>query len=514
MRSGEVGSDAGRGRLPGRTGPTIVALIALAAGGAGIGPQPARAQEPAKPAAEKAPEAKPADTVTAEKGRFEVVFEAKGDFDPVDSALVQLKAQQWAQPLEIMRIVPHGTRVNAGDVLVEFDTEKLDRAIADLEVDLAVGEKTLEIARRELPVTEALQPLELAQAERDTLAATEDLARYLAIGRTLAEDSARFRLKASEEQLKYAREELRQLEKMYKDKDLTEETEEMILQRTRFDVESGEFNLRRAGVDTEAALTFEVPRKEATLKDAAEKAKLALEKTRATSGITLEQKRLALKKAERDRVEALRKLRDLQQDRAGIPLKAPRSGIVYYGKQHDGAWTTSVVAAKAAVGQGVPVGDLVFTVVDPARVAFRVKVDEKDLHLLAPGLKGGGRTVGLPRHGRGDRARVGVARPARREGRCPLQCHGARRWREAGARDDGKRPLPGLLAPRCGDPAGDGRLPRRRRQEDRLAAGQGWGRGREARREDRAHLRREDGDHRGDRRRRCRAFEPTLIAWG
>ena len=130
MRSGEVGSDAGRGRLPGRTGPTIVALIALAAGGAGIGPQPARAQEPAKPAAEKAPEAKPADTVTAEKGRFEVVFEAKGDFDPVDSALVQLKAQQWAQPLEIMRIVPHGTRVNAGDVLVEFDTEKLDRAIA------------------------------------------------------------------------------------------------------------------------------------------------------------------------------------------------------------------------------------------------------------------------------------------------------------------------------------------------------------------------------------------------
>jgi HlyD family secretion protein len=249
--------------------------------------------------------------------------------------------------------VPHGTRVNAGDVLVELDTEKLDRAIADLDLDLAVGEKTLEIARRDLPVTEALQPLELAEAERDTLAATEDLARFLAIGRTLAEDSARFRLKASEEQLKYSREELRQLEKMYKDKDLTEETEEMILQRTRFEVESGEFNLRRAGIDTETALTFEVPRKEAALKDATEKAKLALEKTRATAGLALEQKRLALKKAERDRVEALRKMRDLQQDRAGIPLKAPRSGIVYYGRQHDGAWTTAAVAAKAGVKAAV-----------------------------------------------------------------------------------------------------------------------------------------------------------------
>lgn len=396
MRRGVVRGDAGRAGAWRGLGLSGVALVALAAGMHGAHAPVTQAQEPAKPSAEKAPDTKPVDTVTAEKGRFEVTFESKGDFDPLDATVVQLKAQQWAQPLEIVRIVPHGTRVNAGDVLVEFDTEKLDRAIADLELDLAIGEKTLEIARRDLPVTEALQPLELAETERDTLVATEDLARFLAVGRTLAEDSARFRLKASEEQLKYAREELRQLEKMYKDKDLTEETEEMILQRTRFEVESGEFNLRRAGIDTDTALTLEVPRKEAALKDTAEKAKLTLEKTRATSALALEQKRLALKKAERDRVEALRKMRDLQQDRAGMPLKAPRSGIVYYGKQHDGAWTTAAVAAKAAVGQGVPVGDLVFTVVDPERVAFRVKVDEKDLHLLAPGLKGRVELSGFP----------------------------------------------------------------------------------------------------------------------
>ena len=396
MRRATLMGDRGRMTTHGRTGRALLTLVFLAGGSPAGSPTFALAQEPAKPAAEKAADAKPVETVTAEKGRFEVVFEAKGDFDPVDATVVQHKPEQWALPLEIVRIVPHGTRVNAGDVLVELDTEKLDRAIADLDLDLAVGEKTLEIARRDLPVTEALQPLELAGAERDTLAATEDLARFLAIGRTLAEDSARFRLKSSEEQLKYAREELRQLEKMYKDKDLTEETEEMILQRTRFEVESGEFNLRRAGVDTEAALTFEAPRKEAALKDAAEKAKLALEKTRATSALALEQKRLALKKAERDRSEALRKMRDLQQDRAGIPLKAPRSGIVYYGRQQDGAWTTAAVAAKALVGQGVPVGDLVFTVVDPERVAFRVKVDEKDLHLLAAGLKGRVELAGFP----------------------------------------------------------------------------------------------------------------------
>lgn len=356
---------------------------------------PSAAAQVAAAAAEEAKPAGPA-TVTAERGRFEVVLEVKGDFEPVDGVVVQFKPEQWAQPLEIARVVAHGARVNAGDALVEFDTEKLDRAIADLDLDLAIGEKTLEIARRDLPVTEALLPLELAATEREAKAASEDLARYLAIGRGLAEETARFRLRSAGEQLKYSKEELRQLEKMYRDKDLTEETEEMILQRTRFEVESGEFNLRRAGIDAEAALEFEIPRREATMRDAAEKAKLAAEKARAASALELEQKRLALAKAERDRAEAVRKMRDLRQDRAGVPVKAPRAGLAYMGRLHEGAWSTGLVAAKAIPGAAVPPGDMVFTIVDPERVAFHAKVDEKDLHLLAPGLAGRVEPTGRP----------------------------------------------------------------------------------------------------------------------
>ena len=355
---------------------------------------PAFAQDDAK----KPEEAKPAAaaTVTAEKGRFEVVLEAKGDFEPVDPVVVQFKPEQWAQALEILSVVRHGTIVKAGDVLVDFDTEKFDRAIADLEIDLAIGEKTLEIARRDLPVAEALVPLDLAAAEREARVAAEDLARFLATGRTLAEDSARFRLKSAEESLKYNREELRQLEKMYRDKDLTEETEEMILQRTRFEVESAEFNLRRAGLESEAALELEIPRREAGLRDAAEKARLGLEKERGTAGLAIEQKRLALAKAERDRAEALRKMRDLRQDRAAVPLKAPRAGLAYMGRLHDGAWSTGVVAAKAAPGQSVLPGEMVFTIVDPERVTFRVRLEEKDAHLVTPALAGRVEPTGRP----------------------------------------------------------------------------------------------------------------------
>jgi len=368
--------------------------IGIACGGAA---SRLAAQEAAAPVDAKAPaENSTAGTVKAEKGRFEVQLDLKGEFVPIDMAVVEFNPQGWRQPLEIVTVVPHGTRVNAGDVLVQFDPRKLDDAITDAEMGLALSDKALEIARRELPIVEALQPLEMAAAERAGRIAAEDLKRWQAIERKQFEESARFNLKASEEFLKYATEELRQLQQMYKDKDLTEETEEMILQRTRFEVEQAEFRLKNSRLNTEEQLTIEGPRRDEAAVAAASRAALDLEKARATLALRLDQKRLDLAKDEHARVQAAKKLAELKDDRQKIALKAPRAGIVYYGRLHDGAWSTGAVAAKAAVGQDVPPGELVFTVVDPSRVGFDATVDEKDLHLVAPGLAGRVEAVGFP----------------------------------------------------------------------------------------------------------------------
>ena len=50
-------------------------MIVAAGGMSAVNAISTPAQEPAKPDAEKATDAKPVDTVTAEKGRFEVVYE-------------------------------------------------------------------------------------------------------------------------------------------------------------------------------------------------------------------------------------------------------------------------------------------------------------------------------------------------------------------------------------------------------------------------------------------------------
>jgi len=353
------------------------------------------AEKPADKPAEK-PTEKPADTVAVEAGPFESAIVAKGAFEPVEWVAVEFRPESWGQPLDVIRVVPHGTRVNAGDPLVEFDTEKLDRAIADQKVELELGAKALEVARRDVPAAEALHPIEMAEAERTAKVAAEDLARFLAVEKSAAEEQARFVVRAAEERLKYAREELEQLQRMYEDKDLTEETEEMILQRTRFDVEQSEQALKRTKENSEEALTLGIPRRETEIRKAADKAAIALEKARATLPLQLAQKKLSLAKQEHDRAEALRRLAELEADRAAATLRAPRAGMVYHGRFRDGTWNTASVAAKAVVGQPVQPTELDFTILDPDRLQFRAKIEEKDLHLLTTGLAGRVEPTGYP----------------------------------------------------------------------------------------------------------------------
>ena len=69
-------------------------------------------------------------------------------------------------------------------------------------------------------------------------------------------------VKSSREYLDYTKEELRQLEKMYRSKDLTEETEEIILRRQRFQVESREQYLKEAELQRDQKLKVDLPRQE------------------------------------------------------------------------------------------------------------------------------------------------------------------------------------------------------------------------------------------------------------
>jgi HlyD family secretion protein len=339
---------------------------------------------------------KPA-TAKVEKGTVKAGVSLKGVVAAERTAEVSIKPEAWAVPLMVKKAVPHGTRVKQGEPLVYLELDKIDQAIKDLKADRALAELAIKQAEEELPVLQKSVPLDIAAAERARQIADEDLKKFNDVDRPLLEETARRNVKSAQHYLEYAREELRQLEKMYRSKDLTEETEEIILKRQRHQVDQADFNLKSATIRTDQTLKIDLPRKAVAVREDAIKTAVALEKARHTLPLSLNQKRLTLSKLRYENEKTAERLQKLEKDREAMTIRSPADGVVYYGRSQNGQWPTAAQAAMKLQPGGAVMPDEVFmTVVTTRPVFVYAMVEEKDLHWLRPGQTGKAVPTGFP----------------------------------------------------------------------------------------------------------------------
>jgi multidrug efflux pump subunit AcrA (membrane-fusion protein) len=332
---------------------------------------------------------KPA-TVKVEKGPLTEAVLMTGTVQSEEATELSVKFKTWTGPLVTRKAVDHGTAVKAGEVLIEFETDKIDREIRDAKAGRELAELAIKQAEQELPILEKQTPLELTLAERDHKQAIEDMKRFDEIDRKMSIQLAEFSLKSAGFYYEYSKDELKQLQKMYRDKDLTEETETMILKRYKFSVESAEQYLTYAKIDNERTLKIELPRRELALKAAVDKAAIALSRARDVQPLVLQQKRLALAQLRHDDEKAKQHLADLEQDRATLTIKAPSDGLAYYGRFVRGKWVVVSGAQGPAInGVGaVNPGDVLLTVVSPSKLVIRADAEEKEVAGVKTGLVG------------------------------------------------------------------------------------------------------------------------------
>jgi HlyD family secretion protein len=332
-------------------------------------------------------------TAKVEKGPFKVAVTVKGILEAGDMTEVVLSPEAFTPDvrglLTVVKAVEQGARVRQGDPLITLDFDRIDQMIKDVESDRRLSELSIKLAEEELPVLERLLPIELAAAERSKRIADEDLKYFHEVDRPLTEKAVNHSVKMSAQWLEYAKEELHQLEKMYRSKDLTEETEEIILKRQRHQVENAAFYLETSRIRRDEVLKIELPRKEVTLNENATRQGLLHEKARTTLPLQVSQKRLTLAKAKYERAKAEDRLGKLKKDRAMMAVKSPADGIVYYGKCLRGQWTTAgTIASKLQKGGVIMPDEVVLTIVKPRPLFVRATVEEKDVHLLRPEAKG------------------------------------------------------------------------------------------------------------------------------
>ncbi len=369
--------------------PKLVAILIAISILSAARPQ-AQAQEPpiAKPAAEKTPDVPRPPAHKVATGPFKVEVSLSGIFEPAGKTELVLHPKAWSQ-FVVERAVEPGTEVNTGDPIVWFEREKIDEEIKDLQAGQELAKVNLELAVEDLRSFEASMPLDLASAQRAKTNAEVDLKHFLERDLALQEKSVRHSVEQSKFNLEYAAEELRQLEKMYKADDLTEETEEIILTRTRREVESARFSLELNTTRSEHSLRVSLPRQKETYTENLERQSKNLERVQASHPLTHTKKRLDLEKLKQDAQKSRQRLEKLLHDRDLMPLKAPAAGIVYFGRFSRGKWLDApAVTEQLRRGGSAPLHQVFITIVEPQPLQVRVEVAEKDAGQLLPGVEG------------------------------------------------------------------------------------------------------------------------------
>ena len=361
------------------------------------------AKADAKPAetkpAEAKPEAKPdssgPETYTVKADMLKIDLELEGVFVAQSMTPVDLRPESWSS-FKVVDAVEHGTEVEKGDVLIEFETDKIDDAIADQETAQDLAELSLKQAELGLKLLEKTTPIDLKMAERQRRMNAEDLKRFLEIDLDLTKRSAANSLKSSEQTLEYQLEELNQLEKMYKADDLTEETEEIILKRQRNAVERAEFYLELAKNRYDEIMKVYLPRDKESMQVMADVYDLTIDRTKASLPIDLEREKISFEKLKVEQKRDLEKFAKLKKDRELMTITAPTSGIVYYGKCVRGKWSSGTsVADKLRPGASASTGTLM-TIVKPRPMQVRATVPEKELHWIKKGMRGIVKPTAIP----------------------------------------------------------------------------------------------------------------------
>ncbi|HVT26468.1 MAG TPA: HlyD family efflux transporter periplasmic adaptor subunit [Lacipirellulaceae bacterium] len=283
-------------------------------------------------------EAKKRKTYKVEPKRLKVDISLDGAFVARKMEEVALHPKVWSD-FEIVDVVDHGAKVHKGEQLIKFDDEKIEESIKDLDIEQRLNDLTIMKSEEDLPRLEKSLKLDFEDANRLNKNATEDFKRYNETDRPMAIKLAKFMVKYYNFMLDYQKDELHELEKMYKADDLTEETEEIVLKRQRNEVAFAEFNLEEAKVESNEMIKVQIPRADIRMKEALDRAAIAKARAQMSLSLDLDRARYELEQRKQLRAKSIDKRAKLLGDKELMEIESPADGIVFYGQSTDGRWS-------------------------------------------------------------------------------------------------------------------------------------------------------------------------------
>jgi multidrug resistance efflux pump len=346
-------------------------------------PKEAPKQEPGKGKAEAPPPAEELHEV--QKGNLTPKLEIESVFEPEAPAEIRFHFDAYQGEMTILSVLPHGYVVKKGDVLLALDPKPIEKVVAAAENDLRVSRATLKKAEAEADLGARADALALEESTNALKDAETALKVFDEVDGKHFLQRIDLTVKSYEDYVSDSREELDQLEKMYKSEELTNATAEIVVRRARRALERLKIMTGMIRESARVAREIQFPEQRRQIAFALEKARQTFEALKAAQALGKVQRDAELVKARAAAEQQEEQTGKLRKDLEKFTARAPFDGRVFYGQFQQGQWgTADPMIQQLRPGEKAPPQQILLTVCGP-RTAVAADLPEANYLDVRPG---------------------------------------------------------------------------------------------------------------------------------
>jgi multidrug resistance efflux pump len=267
-------------------------------------------------------------THTLRPGPLTVTIEADGHLEAAQVRRLKLSTELWNGPFILSEILPSDQPVEAGAVIARFDSPKVAKWVRSGQEALETAKFRVAVLADELAALRRGQALRLERDTQDLEKSTKEWEHYLAFVVEQRTRRANNDLQRAENALLVAETEFTQLDKMYRESRISDDTKDIVLDRTRKSLATQREATELARREHKTLFAHELPSEKLDWQRSIERKRQDLETLRAAQVLAERQKVEELSKAERG-------LRDTQEmvdgylaDQQRLTVTAPFAGIL------------------------------------------------------------------------------------------------------------------------------------------------------------------------------------------
>lgn len=232
----------------------------------------------------------------------------------------------------LIYLVPEGTRVQKGDLLVELDASRLQDDLIQQQISVDNAEAAFIRARENLAVAKNQAESNISKAELDYQFAQEDVTQYVEGLHPQEIKEAESNITLANEERERAAEKLKWSERLYKEKYISQ-TE---LEADRLTHKRAQLNYELAVASLELLQEYTSKRKLAELESDVEQMQMALERVKLQANADIVQAEADLKAKETELSQQRSKFEKTKLQLAKTKIEAPRDGLVVYATSVQG----------------------------------------------------------------------------------------------------------------------------------------------------------------------------------